>query len=671
MRFEQKWGTLVEQKFLEKWMSTDENSSIPLKMVEGEGMGPFSIVGIGASAGGLEALELFIGQIPLDSGLAYVIVQNQDPTHKSIMVELLQHHTKLPIFLIEDQMQVAVNSIYFIPPGLDLTIRNDFLYLQEPTVARGLRLPIDIFFTSLAEDKQHFAVGVILSGMGSDGTFGLRAIKENGGAIFVQEPSTARFDAMPRSAIKAGWVDVVAPVLELPIRIINYLRHLPSPFDDKKLEEPDQNAIQKIVSLINTETGHDFSLYKKNTVYRRIERRMGLYQLSSINDYVHYLVEHKQEIGLLFKELLIGVTRFFRDTAVWEQFKNEIFPALFAQHSEGRALRAWVAGCSTGEEAYSLAIIFKEALEALRPTHKKFSLQIFASDLDKDTIAKARTGLFSYNIAADVSEARLRRHFSEDESGYRINKEIREMVIFASHNIIMDPPFTKLDILTCRNLLIYLDSELQKKLLLLFHYSLNSNGILMLGSAETIGNASYLFASFPGKTRLFRRLESATRALGHEEFPSSNTRNISELSIPTPPMIKPNSPPANLKTLVENLLLSLYSPPAVLVTDQGDILYISGKTGKYLEPATGKANLNLFAMAREGLKQAFSETFQKALRLQSPVVMKSVKVMVNGNLQGVDLTVHPMVEREEFSGLLLVIFHEVDLPIYKSSDQHY
>lgn len=619
------------------------------------------IVGIGASAGGLEALELFIANIPLESGMSFVIVQHQDPTHKGTIAEILQRHTRLPVYLIENKMQVLPNCIYFIPPGFDLSIKNDVLYLLKPLAPRGLRLPIDFFFHSLAKDKQQYGIGVILSGMGSDGTLGLRSIKEKAGAVFVQEPSTAKFDAMPHNAIHAGLVDVVAPVEELPAKIITYLQHLPAFSEEIKLEIPAQNAIQKILLLINTETGHDFSFYKKNTLYRRIERRMGLYQLSSIDDYVRYLKEHTQEIRLLFRELLIGVTRFFRDSVVWDQLKNEILPNLLANRQEGSTLRAWVVGCSTGEEAYSLAIVFKEALEELRPSYKNISLQVFATDLDKDTIMKARAGVFPHNISADVSEVRLRRYFTEDENGYRINKEIREMVIFAPQNVIMDPPFTKLDILTCRNLLIYLDPELQKKLLLLFHYSLNPNGILVLGSAETIGNATYLFDPFPGKTRLFRRLETS-RALGHAEFPTSFPRSVSEMPIATPPQGNLHIIPPNLKTLVENILLQMFTPPAVLVTEQGDILFISGKTGKYLEPATGKANLNLFAMAREGLKQALSETFQKAIRQQSPIMLKAVKVRDNGNIQGVDVTVHPLAMREEFTGMILVVFNKVDLP---------
>ena len=377
-----------------------------------------------------------------------------------------------------------------------------------------MRLPIDFFFRSLADDCQARSIGVILSGMGSDGTLGLRAIKEKAGVVFVQAPASAKFDGMPRSAIDAGLADVVAPAEELPGRIIDYLKHAPlTATPDPSRESKTQSALEKVFILLRTQTGHDFSLYKKSTIYRRVERRMGLHQIDKIATYVRFLRENPQEIELLFKELLIGVTSFFRDPPAWEQLKDEVIPALLAAHPKGGVLRAWASGCSTGEEAYSLAMVFKEALERVKPAGN-FSLQIFATDLDRDAIDRARAGVYPANIAADVSPERLRRFFVQDEHGYRVGKEIREMVIFAPQNVIMDPPFTKLDLLICRNLLIYLDPEMQKKLIPLFHYSLNPGGVLFLGSAETIGAFTDLFAPLAGKTRFYRRhrLRPAGRA---------------------------------------------------------------------------------------------------------------------------------------------------------------
>ncbi len=569
----------------------------------------FPIVGIGASAGGLEALEQFVQNVPVNSGIAFVIVQHLDPTHKGIMSELLQRGTGMNVLQVKDQTRVQPDCVYVIPPNKDMSILRGVLHLLEPAGARGLRLPIDFFLRSLAQDQQEHSIGVILSGMGSDGTLGLRAIKEKAGVALVQEPATARFDGMPRSAIDAGLADIVAPVNELPGKIITYLRRTPLLARTKAIfEEKAQSALEKAVILLRAQTGHDFSLYKRNTLYRRIERRMGIHQIDKMSAYVRYLQESKQELDLLFKELLIGVTSFFRDPAAWEQMRDRAIPALLADHSTGQTLRAWVPGCSTGEEAYSLAIVFKEAIEQSK-RKENFKLQIFATDLDKDGVDKARQGIFPPNIGADVSEERLRRFFAKEEGGYRVRKEIREMVIFAPQNLIMDPPFTKLEILTCRNLLIYLDSEIQQKLIPLFHYSLNPGGILFLGSAETVGASTNLFAPLIAKARIFRRKESALRS-EPVEFPASfgGTKPVGQATRPLP------KPPASLQSMADELVLQRYAPPSVLSNDKGDIFYISGKTGKYLEPTAGKANWNLFAMAREGLRYELSNAFQKALR---------------------------------------------------------
>ena len=473
----------------------------------------FSIVGIGASAGGLEALELFLGHVPPACGLAFVIVQHLDPTRKGLLVELLQRRTAMPIVQIKDRMKVEDGHVYVIPPNRDLSILHGVLHLLEPAAPRGLRLPIDFFFRSLADDQQEHSIGVILSGMGSDGSLGMRAIKEKAGAVFVQTPSSAKFDGMPRSAIDSGLADVVGPPEELAVKILAYLHHVPLLVSrpDSKLADAVESDLEKIVLLLRMRTGHDFSLYKKGTIHRRIERRRGLHQIAKIADYVRYLHENSPEVDLLFKELLIGVTSFFRDPAVWEQLKTEGIPSLLAARPNGGTLRAWTPGCSTGEEAYSLAIVFRESLEQVKPT-ARYSLQVFATDLDKDAIAKARAGVYQANIAADVAEGRLHRFFVQEEHGHRVSKEIRDMVIFAPQNLVMDPPFTKLDLLMCRNLLIYLEADLQKKLLPLFHYSLNPEGILVLGSAESVGSATDLFAPLSGKTRLYRRQGAALRA---------------------------------------------------------------------------------------------------------------------------------------------------------------
>ena len=618
----------------------------------------FPIVGIGASAGGLEALELFLKHVPAGSGLAFVIVQHLDPTHKGIMVELLQRVTPMPVVQARDRLKVAPDRVYVIPPNKDLSILHGVLHLLEPAAPRGLRLPIDFFFRSLADDCQARSIGVILSGMGSDGTLGLRAMKEKAGVVFVQAPASAKFDGMPRSAIAAGLADVVAPAEELPGRIIDYLKHTPIiATPDPSRESKTESGLEKVFILLRTQTGHDFSLYKKSTIYRRVERRMGLHQIDKIATYVRFLRENPQEIELLFKELLIGVTSFFRDPPAWEQLKDEVIPALLAAQPKGGVLRAWASGCSTGEEAYSLAMVFKEALERVKPAGN-FSLQVFATDLDRDAIDRARAGVYPANIAADVSPERLRRFFVQDEHGFRVGKEIRETVIFAPQNVIMDSPFTKLDLLICRNLLIYLDPGMQKKLIPLFHYSLNPGGVLFLGSAETIGAFTGLFVPLAGKKRFYRRLDSALPA-EPVEFPSSFFPDLPHAATVQPPA---RMPVPNLQALADQLLLQRFSPAAVLTNDKGDILYISGRTGKYLEPAAGKANWNIFAMAREGLRYELNNAWQKALRQKTAARLKGVKVGTNGGVQALDITVQPISEPAALQGMVMIVFTEVATP---------
>lgn len=611
------------------------------------------VVALGASAGGLEALESFIGHVAAGSGMAYVVVQHLDPTHAGLLPELLQRATAMPVIAARDRLAVEADHVYVIPPNRDLAIFHGRLQLLEPTAPRGLRLPIDFFFRALAADCRERAIGVILSGMGSDGTLGLRAIKEQGGLILVQDPATAKFDGMPRSAIATGLADLVAAVDELPRRIGDILQRSPHSTAAVETAEGEssaqRSALDKICILLRARTGNDFSLYKKNTLYRRIERRMAIHQLARIDGYVRYLRENPQEVELLFRELLIGVTSFFRDPAAWVSLQEQALPELLAANPDGNPLRAWVAGCSTGEEAYSLAMVFREAVECLAPEHRP-TLQIFATDLDPDAIARARQGVYPPNVASDVSAKRLKRFFVEDDNGYRVGKEIREMVVFAPQNAIMDPPFTRLDILTCRNLLIYLGPELQKKLLPLFHYSLKPGGILMLGSAESLGGYGDHFSPIDAKARLFRRIGDALRGPAID-FPTRHypARNES-------PMDAAPEPAPNVQMLADHLLLQRFAPAAVLVTAAGDLVYISGRTGKYLEPAAGKANWNIHAMAREGLRDEISVALPKALRSGEAVVSRGLAVHTDGGVCRVDLTVQPIAEPLALRGMVMVVF---------------
>ena len=618
----------------------------------------FPIIGIGASAGGLEALEQFFGGMTETGPAAYVVVQHLDPNRKGLLPELLQRITPMPVHQALDHMAVKPGEVYVIPPNRDLSILHDTLYLLEPATPRGLRLPIDFFLRALAEDRREQAIGVILSGMGSDGTLGLRAIKEQAGLTLVQEPASAKFDAMPRSAIDAGLADIIAPASELAARIARHVHHgAGSARHSAGAESPAQrSALDKVFILLRDQTGHDFWLYKKSTVYRRVERRMGIHQIARIADYVRFLRENPLEVSLLFKELLIGVTSFFRDPAAWAYLQENILPARLAAAPTSRPMRAWVVGCSTGEEAYSLAIAFKEVQERLQPP-RRISLQIFATDLDPDAIDRARQGVYPANIAADVSVERLARFFVEDQGGFRVSKEIREMVVFATQNVIMDPPFTKLDILSCRNLLIYFGAELQKRLLPLFHYSLLPGGVLFLGSAESIGTFTELFAPLEAKARLFSREAGAPRAL-EIEFPSREMTYGDEGGEGPPA----TSPPANLQALADQLLLQRFAPAAVLVSGEGDVIYISGRTGKYLEPAAGKANWNIHVMAREGLRHELALAMPKALRTGETVTTRSLRVGGDGSGLRVDLTVHPITEPARLQGMLMIVFEELSLP---------
>ena len=615
----------------------------------------FPIVGIGASAGGLEAIELFLENVPENSGMAYIVVQHLDPTHKGMLPELLQRVSKMKVFQVKDRMVVRPNCVYVIPPNKTMSIKKGVLHLFQPIQARGQRLPIDFFLQSLADDRKELSVGLILSGMGSDGSLGLRAIKEKNGIVMVQDPESAKFDSMPRNAINSVPMDIVASPNELLRRLTEFLKHIPVLVSDAAIEIKDKSSLEKINLLLRTYTGNDFSLYKKNTMYRRIERRMNIHKIDKIASYVSFLNENPKEIEILFKELLIGVTSFFRDAAVWEKLKATVIPAIISKLEPGSILRAWVPGCSTGEEAYSLAIVFKEALEKINP-HGGFSLQIFATDLDNDAIDIARKGIFPSSISEDVSEERLKRFFLKTNDGYFINTEIREKIVFAQHNVIMHPPFTKIDILSCRNLLIYMEPELQKKMIGLFYYSLSPTGIMILGSSETLGTQSHLFTSLDLKLKIFKRavtiLTPEVIDFPVNTFPRTKTEII-EKEVPS-------GPARNIQTLADQLLLQHYSPAGVLVNEHGDIIYISGRTGKYLEPAVGKANMNIFAMLREGLRSEFPVAFRKAILKKEPVVLHNIRISANGSYQNLNVHIQWLSKPEPLNGMLMIIFTDLD-----------
>jgi len=612
----------------------------------------FPIIALGASAGGLEALEQFFSHTPPDSGVAFVVIQHMDPTRTGMLPELLGRVTKHTVVQATDRLQVKPNHIYVIPPNKDMSILRGSLYLFDPTEARGLRSPIDFFFRSLAEDQLQNGVGVILSGMGSDGAAGLRSIKEKGGLTAVQQPTSAKFDGMPRSALDATSPDVIAPADELARQLLGALHRGPAEAP-KALDLERQSTLEKILFVLRSQTGADFSQYKKSTLYRRIERRMGVHQANRIADYLNVLRKNVQEVHMLYQELLIGVTGFFRDPDAWVSLKSQALPLLLDNAAPRRTLRAWVPARATGEEAFSLAILFKELSESLG-TPPPLSLQIYATDLDENAVERARRAVYPKSIANDVSPERLSRYFVPDEGGFRVAPSIREMVIFAKQNVISDPPFTRLDILCCRNLLIYLTAELQRQLVPLFHYCLVPSGILFLGSAETIGNFSELFTPLDGRARLYQRSAAEPNRLTWD-LPSSLTQG-SATARPVKPSV---DQPLSLQAVADEVLLRRYGPAAVLANDQGDILYINGRTGNYLEPTSGKADWNIYAMAREGLQAELATAFVQALRQQEPVVVPRVRIENGLVVPGVRLIVEQLRQPEALRGLVLIVFQEL------------
>ena len=641
----------MKKKITSKTLLID-SKKVEKNMVEVSPADQFPIVGIGASAGGLEALEQFFINMTNDSGIAFVVIQHLDPTRTGFMPELLQRVTEMKVYSVTDRLKVRPNSIYVIPTNKSMSILNGSLHLFAPIETRGLRLPIDFFFRSLADELQGKSVGIILSGMGSDGTLGLKAIKEKAGIALVQSPETAKFDSMPRSAIDSVMTDIIAPANELPGKLLTILKQNVRISSNSETDK-DTSSLEKIVILLRSRTGNDFSQYKKNTVYRRIERRMSIHQISKIAHYVRYLQENPAEVDILFNELLIGVTSFFRDPKVWEELKEKTIPDLIDGLPQKYMIRIWVPGCSTGEEAYSMAIVFKEVLEKYSQ-NKDIFLQVFATDIDSNAIETARKGIYQPEIAADMSQERLSRFFTKENNHYRINSEIRDIVVFAKQNVIKDPPFTKLDLLSCRNLLIYMDGVLQEKLLTLFHYSLNPQRILLLGSSETHGSQSNLFSVLNSKLRIYQRSNSP-KTKGLLDFPSSFSRIKTVFSEDHIPAIVTG----NIQTLTDQLLLQRLSAASVLVTNQGDILYITGSTGKYLEPAVGKANMNIFAMARQGLREELHLALRKAQKNYDQVLLHNLKIDYENGSFVTDVTIQQIETPLALKGMILVIFIDV------------
>lgn len=625
----------------------------------------FFIVGVGASAGGLEALKGFFSNMPSDSNIAFVVIQHLDPKHKSIMGSLLSKFTNMSVMEVEDGMLIKPNGIYLNPPNTNMAILNRTIQLIGLEKTHSVNLPIDYFFRSLSQDQSENSICIILSGTGTDGTLGSKAIKAAGGMAMVQEEKQAQYDGMPRSAIDTGLIDYILPVEQMPVELIKFTQHpyIESPEKVGITKQKFQNYLQKIFILIRSQTGHDFSNYKQNTIRRRIERRLAVHQIDNIADYVRYIQQTPLEVEALFKDLLITVTNFFRDPESFEVIRKKIIPNLLKQSITDGTFRCWVPGCATGEEPFSIAMLLVEVLEE---TNQHLNIQIFATDIDEDAIEIARLGIYPDSIAADVSPERLKRFFIKEDNVYKIKKQIREMVIFATQNLIKDPPFSKLHLISCRNLLIYMDQVLQKQILPLFHYTLNPNGVLFLGSSESIGEFSDLFIPVDAKWKIFKRQGILfERDANYPHIPFRNP------SVTFPKTFdKKIIRETDIRDLAHKIILDEFSPSCVLINEKYEILYFSGNTEKYLTPPIGEPSFNILKMAREDLRYRISTALHKAIKQKVTVKSEGLQVKQNDNYLTVDLIIKPISETSERPGLVMLVFKDITLKKTKDINEN-
>jgi two-component system, chemotaxis family, CheB/CheR fusion protein len=615
----------------------------------------FVIAALGASAGGLEPLETFFRHMPSDAGIAFVIIQHLAPDHPTALPQLLARHTGMAVEQAKDNTRVAPNRVYVIPPNAALTIEMSRLRVTAPAEARGARTPIDGFFSSLAEDRGEHAVCIMLSGTGTDGTLGLRAIKEYGGMAMAQTLDSAKYDAILRSAIATGLVDHVLPVEEMPAKLLDYAAHLISTNGGgapNALRAQIATSMSRIHAILRRRAGHDFSQYKENTIARRVERRMKALQIETVDRYVQTLDTQPEEAERLFNDLLVGVTQFFRDCEAFEALERDVIPKLFEDKGESGQVRVCVMGCATGEEAYSIAILLAEHASRLDHVPK---MQIFATDIDEAALTNARKGRYPESIAEHVTPERLERFFIRQDGALQVTRELREMVLFSSHSFIKDPPFSRLDLISCRNVMIYLGQDLQKKLIPLFHYALRPGGYLFLGPSEIVASHKDLFGTLDKKHRIFERKETLPRPA--VAFP------LAESSRPNLPGVtsrgKPPEPAEerDLPKRLERIILQRYRPACVTVKENGDAVYFSGRLGRYLDHPTGSPDVNVVSMAREGLRIPLRTALHKSVTSRERVVQKQIPVQTNGTVSQVDLTVEPIAEFQS-ANLYMVVFED-------------
>lgn len=624
----------------------------------------FLIAAIGASAGGIEAFTELVRGLPKDTGMAFVLIQHLDPKHRSMLTELVARETAMRVAEVTDGMRVEPDHVYVIPPNAYMCIADHALRLEPRIDSRGGQMSIDRFMRSLAQDQRNQSVGVILSGTGTDGTLGMAEIQAQGGVTFAQDESTAKYDGMPRSAIAAGCVDYVLPPRAIAHELARIAKHpyaAREKVEDRAAAAEDSSGLGTIFQLLRQSTGHDFTHYRQTTILRRIHRRMVVHKIDKLKDYVKFIQANPAEIKTLYLDMLINVTSFFRNPKVFEALKSHVFPVLAKHRGPEVAIRVWTPGCSSGEETYSIAIAL---LEFLGDEAAKVPVQIFGTDVSETSINKARSGIYPENIQEDVTPERLRRFFTKTDGMYHISKSIRDMCIFAQHNLLSDPPFSQMDLVCCRNLLIYLEPILQNKVISLFHYAIRPAGFLVLGSSEGIGSSTDLFAPEDRTNKIFAKRSTPGRRVVTFSLQSDPARNYYN------PSRMPTKQPETLSNFAEiqkefdRRLLTQFAPATVFINEDAEILHSRGNVNRYLKLAPGRASLNLLKMALDGLQFDLRSAISRARKENHPVQKKSVPLKKNGGNGGTDATRFVNFEVIPFAGgnlkehYFMVVFEE-------------